>query len=1210
MNELNLEGELLRTGSGSTYPLCIEASAGTGKTWTLERLVLGYILKAGFELPRILVLTYTEAATQELKERIRSRLEDLVTGNKEGKALAELLKVPMDGEGLARVRTALASFDQSSIHTIHGFCLGILRDFPLEIGMVKVASDMEAASVRKARILSDTVMALLYGAEARDMDRFGADLILEDFVGRSNDDPMVGLVRKIGSWYDSGYSDPGMYHLDLAAWEASAEYLCSGTGGAQLRQEAQDFARSGRKILKSLRLGDDQAISAALLKSLDISYRGAVEDIGNLRELVQWAESNQDFHRWICALPKPVVFSAFNLKSSPRLVKNLASMYPTALNDLGGLSTDWASLVDALADFESTVASKLAYAGMVEQVISDPVEKWADWLFPVIPVLSLFSRVSSRLAQGIEDLRSNEGLVDFSGMIDMVYQALQKPGSRLQKRLSTRWQALLVDEFQDTDSKQWAIFKELFAGKPLVLVGDPKQAIYSFRGADVSVYRGVMEAMEAENPASMTLLATNHRSSLSLVEGTNFLFSRLRLRGLFPPFVPVKVSEARQESLGRKFGSDSLTGGANHLVQIPAKRSLAAWAAWMLREISLLLVEGISPSDITVLCNRNKDGAYLQRFFIQAGIPARLRGRGSLSVSAQADTLQHLCKAMARPGSIPELKAFGLSLLGGSTLYSLNADLDLVLGTRIHRIAENYQEHGFIPALEMAVADQERSIARHPEGRRILTDLFQLGELFDRSVRSSHCSVERLGYAMADFLAKLRSEEQHSLELDREAPAVSIMTMHASKGLEFPVVFLVPTLSSKASAKRYPASFKRDQVRTLGFCGHPADRPSMDDMDRQNAMTLFYVALTRASWRQYLPLMGDPESVDEWFTASLDVLEQTKSDKNLVMLDEASRNEFTRHFTLRHYEDQAGVSPGNQAFPGGLVPAMATLGPVGTGDGLRQVPPKARFPRQSSYSRLAEKVLTGASHGRSPKSAQTKDSSDLLPAGKDFGLLVHDILESWDFERLYQDCTTCINQGAPVQGEFFAALLRLAKVRGFKHQDCVRWFLPLLAMLRDCLLQELDLGEEPVAIRNLDPRYLRKEAGFTLAVPAHGATIKDPRVLSVLGLASPLTVPMGFLNGSIDLMLVYQGAVHILDWKTNRLGAYTVKDLEAAMDEHLYKLQAMIYLATARARFPAAAPGKAHYLFVRGPGIFTLTVDESVLDALLFDLQGQNHEHQ
>lgn len=837
----------------------IEASAGTGKTWNICALYVRLLLERDLNADQILVVTFTKAATAELHERIRGRLAELARaielaeqGDDDGPTdpfVAQLLATTLGPGGLdralagKRIRRALSTFDQAAIHTIHAFCQRALQEAPFAAAM-PFAFEMEAddASLR---------FELAF-----------------DFW-RERVEPVAAAYPAFAAWLVARGATPVELDAQLARRLkkplAQLRWGTSGTTAPTLEPPADDDARARFDAACGLWHAERESIER-LLDEAQVGLKQTSHKPDAVRAALDaWSRY---FAQGDCYASPPreaLKLTATALAKATK-VKFAPPEHP------------FFALADALAS--AAEAAEAAHR-----------RRW----------LALLAVWLDEAPRSLAAMKRTRRLASFDDLLANLHGALSEH-PWLADTLRARYPAALIDEFQDTDPLQFAIFERIFAGPggdgqagPLFLVGDPKQAIYSFRAADLHTYLAARHAATARYT-----LAVNQRSTAPLVAACNRIFSvnpsAFVLEGL--DYAPVQAAERARAPLidaadpAREQGADGalrvwmLPSGEGTLLKREAQRSAAEACAQEIvrllrgaRDGSVALgAAPLAPADIAVLVRTHKQGSLMKRVLAAWGVGSVELAQSSVFATLDAEQLERVLAAVDAPGDLRRLRAalaadwFGLDAQALARLAQLadapaqaHADEATAWVERFSRYRSLWLDRGFATmwrTMTRELGVGERLIAGR-EGERRLTDVNHLAELAAARAALHPGITPTLRWLAAERARGGGEEAQLRLESDRDL--VQIVTVHKSKGLEYAVVFC-PFLGDGArmagSSTGLPdASEYHDEAPTLaravlhyGCEGAEAERAEAEAAREEAAerARLVYVALTRAVHRCYL----------------------------------------------------------------------------------------------------------------------------------------------------------------------------------------------------------------------------------------------------------------------------------------------------------------------------------------------------------------------
>jgi exodeoxyribonuclease V beta subunit len=505
-----------------------------------------------------------------------------------------------------------------------------------------------------------------------------------------------------------------------------------------------------------------------------------------------------------------------------------------------------------------------------------------------MPAVARLPRLVGLVVEEVHRRRREEGTLSFDDLLTELNDALElSPGAGASLR--RRFQVALVDEFQDTDPVQWAIFSKLF-GLPdedstLVMVADPKQAIYAFRGANVNTY---LEAAHRAGTGRCTL-GVNWRADGALVAALERLFDGATFGDPRIEFVPVKASPEHsglhlegEDGAALPALSVRLALGEdvprNHFGQISADDAEAAIAADLADRVHELLENAwlpvsaggqkrrrLCPSDIAVLVTLHKEAETMQTALRRRGIPAVAVRSDSVLRSEAAAQWRRLLTALGRPSDPTRARTAALTWFFGWSVVRLAAADDDELSEVQSRLAawsETLADQGpgeFCRKLWSESGVTARVLATG-DGDRNMTDLDHVAGLLQSAATGRRPTPDGL-LGMLDELAAAHpvdpDNDVTARQVESEAEAVQLMTVYVAKGLEFPVV-CVPTMwrGGPTSAKDVIYEDPRSHLRTIDIAnkaGWPTpceagERKALADEEaRGENLRLLYVALTRAA---------------------------------------------------------------------------------------------------------------------------------------------------------------------------------------------------------------------------------------------------------------------------------------------------------------------------------------------------------------------------
>ncbi|UVJ44617.1 exodeoxyribonuclease V subunit beta [Pseudomonas sp. LS1212] len=1169
----------------------IEASAGTGKTFTISalylRLVLGHGGQNGFgrELlpPQILVVTFTDAATKELRDRIRTRLAEAARFFRAEiaapDALIEQLReefAPEHWAGCAnRLDVAAQWMDEAAVSTIHSWCQRMLREHAFDSGSLFTQTLETDHSELLGEVLRDYWRRFCYSMHGEALNwvrsHWGSPAALlprvramfgKQKAGTDSDEPTVLITACLQQRADA----LRVIKAPWVQWSLELREICN--------QGLASKSVDGRKM------------QARFFEPW-------------FDKLTAWAQDEAEQE-----LDIGTGFIRLTPDGMAEAWKGAAPSHPA----LEAMLT----LRDSLQALPTPDAAVLEHAA-----------RWVGARF--------------------EEEKRRRAEMGFDDMLLRLDAALQGAGGeRLATLIREQFPVALIDEFQDTDPVQYRIFERIYhieANDPnsgLFLIGDPKQAIYAFRGADIFTYLQARQATEGR----LHTLDTNFRSSHAMVAAVNHVFARAEMReqgrGAFlfrrdgdnpVPFISVKA-QGRKEVLQ----VDGQPLAALQVWQLPSDEPLSGTvyrqqlAASCASEIVRLLnggqqglcgfaladqpLCGVMPSDIAILVRDGNEAQVIRSELAARGIRSvYLSDKDSVFAAQEAHDLLAWLRACAEPDAERPLKAALASMtlnLSLPELEQLNQDERAwearVMQFRDYRAV--WRSQGVLPMLRKLLHDFKlpQALITRSDGERVLTNLLHLSELLQQAAAELDGEQALIRHLAEHLALSGQAGEEQILRLESDEQLVKVVTIHKSKGLEYPLVFLPFICSCKpVDGKRLPLAFHDAQGLAQVTLTPTAEQIELADDERlAEDLRLLYVALTRAQHACWLGvadlkrgntkesilhrsalgyLLGAGAALAESAGLSLWLrdLQQGSTALQLAELPAADEQRFT--------------APRNEA---------TLLAP-------RQ--PKRRATEHwwiASYSalRIGENITPGSD--QSPDSPQAQklfdderldpqaarevmpDSGDIhrFPRGPNPGTFLHGLLEWAGKEGFAQ--VSANPQGA----------LKMVASR-CNRRGWTGWINSLGDWLLHLINEPLRLTAEgaPVALSQLRHYQIEMEFWFAshkvdvgeldtlVSEHTHQGAVRAPAESALLN---------GMFKGFMDLVFEHDGRYYVADYKSNWLGAdesaYSEQAMTTAILDNRYDLQYMLYLLALHRQLKARLPdydydrhvGGALFIFLRG----------------------------
>jgi exodeoxyribonuclease V beta subunit len=1155
----------------------IEASAGTGKTYTLAALYLRLLLGLGREEPldvtHILVVTFTEAATQELRERIRARIQEariaFVLGFSDDPFIQQLLARHDDhARAVLDLEFAASEMDQAAIFTIHGFCQRMLSEHAFESGANfndELVSD-DSEIVRQA--LLDYWRVELY--EAPD------DLAYQILSHYAGPDQLFSKVRPyLGLAHIQ--LEPDFTDFDLAEkWKAFSE------SQQQLREELSAIINSDQEC-------DD------------------------LLQIIQSSSVNK---------------TSYSKKHLP----------------------NWYAKLCAFADGDEPdfkVLGRFDQDELIQKSKTDDVPR--HLIFEKIGLFCaqkidfkavLFCRALACIRRNMQHQKAQYQQLSFDDLLAKLAAALQSSsGEMLAQVIRNQYPFALIDEFQDTDAQQYAIFSTLYQKTELatqdqnlglLMIGDPKQAIYAFRGADIFTYIAARRQVTKHYT-----LDTNWRSSAAMVNATNQLFSRSSSAFIYHNDIPFQVMKAAKKQSPSLSLAGKLIPAMNFWVVSKALNNdqyLDHFANVCASQIETMLQHGqlkeqpVSAQNIAILVRDRKEASVLQLALSARSIDSVfMSNRDNVYSIYLAQSLIYLLKAVNEPTNEQSLRSAMASDIFRFTareLHNLNQD-EMAWESLVEEFLtyrKIWQRSGVLAMMQQLL--QKRALAARwlndINGERQLTDYLHLAELLQQASANLESSEALIRFLQERCQEPSAQASEQQLRLDSDRKRVTIITIHKSKGLEYDLVYL-PFICRYRSPTQGIYHDESGQP-FLELVGDESKEKWQKEQLAED-LRLLYVAITRAAHGCFLGMAQvSLRNKSVWQKTAIGYLlnsaeikgnsEEAQSDELMQVLEPLSdscsdigvNDVQSTSLTQGDMFNSLFDNPLETTAPDVLVAKQFT----------RKI---QRDWRVTSYSALVK----GGQHTNAIENLKLdlevmQEDDSALPEpteesqamsifnfakGAVAGTFLHSIYEEIDFS---ETDSTHLEQ----------VLQQKLMLSGYDEQ----W----LPCLKDFVLQSLQVNlvpnddQQSFCLQQIQIHDRLVEMEFVLVLNriqsrAINQLLRTYDELAMRAGELAFEQVSGMLKGFIDLTLRYQGMYYVVDYKSNFLGDtiedYNQQAMQAAMIDHRYDFQYVIYtLALHRLLKIRIADysydrdiGGVFYLFLRGlDATFEVTLEAAQRD--------------
>ena len=1219
----------------------IEASAGTGKTFTIAALYLRLLLEGCKQQPpltvdQILVVTFTEAATQELKDRIRKRIKEarlaFQMGESDDALIQQLINAQSDSQQAAdRLLTAERQMDEAAIFTINGFCMRMLQQHAFESGNLFSVTLCEDDWNLKLNAVKDYWRQRFYCLPM--------DIVATVMASWKTPED---LCRQIAGFLSD---KPLAFYQPLTIDDLE-----------QLHQENLQKITSFKQALSSQfsafcdALKDDMANKRLCGRSYQTRY------VTPWIETVEsWLQEPTDNYHW-----------------------------PDKLSNFGAQKLEDKAKAELSLD--------VSLASEIQTFVDNPPDLSAALKQDAI---NQCRRIYRRQKQGLKQLTFDDQITSLADAL-----APENQGSEgLLSMMRAQYPVAMVDEFQDTDASQFQIFSRIYLDQGiqqdsseastqdpilsrlgLFMIGDPKQAIYAFRGGDIFTYMKARRSVEKHYS-----LGVNWRSSAPMVSAVNRLFQSTDSPFIYDsdiPFEPVSpspVADSMEACLqGNKLPALSLMQIDPDIGVSKDSEYLDLMTQATANQIADLL-NGIERDELVISKNgktstpQASDIAVLVRGFKQAqDIRKALSDRGIASTYSsdkssvyeqpEALVILRLMRAMLQPENERLIKGAMAGYLfdwDAQQLHQLNQNEQRweALVEQFRGYHDLWQHQGILPALNKIMFDHEvaQKLTAMQNGERNLTDFMHLTELLQNQSKSQESMYALLSWFEERIHNPNQGAREQQLRLESEQNLVRVVTYHKSKGLEYDFVF-APYLchqSNRASSISVTHNQSGDLLLDVtGAANKQAEQESLAEEIR-----LLYVTLTRSVYACFIGvpvlkpgktkkaaakpyplhvaksglgwLMRDTEtaqvteesicaSLNDWLTSEAEILP--------VSLDSARHYEpviksvekLTASCFKGHIERDWWITSYSRLASQLTQTSLVDQTPVLNGGDLQGVKTDAAMDASSDQA-VQDELSNAQTDLKKPNNGLLKLHEFCIhnfPKGADAGTFLHLLFEEVAYQNIDEPETRTqiaeLLQKDSISLKLFELSLPGYLIRNLSEDELEQqkqnvldaWTDVLYQMMRDVLTQPLLQGttyqghDVPVLSNTQDHQRL-VEMEFLLPVAGFNSSDLN-KLLQQDPFSSRATKHLdfagiqGMLKGFIDLVFEYQGRFYVLDWKSNWLGEqstdYHSSAMAEAMLDHRYDLQYQLYTLALHRYLKTRVPdydydqhfGGIYYLFLRG----------------------------
>ncbi|HOJ64712.1 MAG TPA: UvrD-helicase domain-containing protein [Spirochaetota bacterium] len=998
----------------------IEASAGTGKTYTIIELVKNLILEKNIKPEEILIVTFTEKATGELKDRIFKKFDELT------KDSSQIVR--------EKSKDIVNNINNFEIHTIHSFCNKLIKEYPFEIGC-----NFENSIIDDSYLIEEY---FFYYIRKDIFNEFEEDVIKDIFsiIGFDDDNPENKIKGNI---------------LDYIK---KVKYIFNFIEKKILKEDIISSIRNFKKI--------NFTEIEEKINTSNINKRSQSSIINKINKLKE-----SDINNFIEILDKELIGYYFDKEEIIDLFKDIGlyNYYENGIN-----------LKNLIVDY-----------------------------------------IATRVYQLVDKHKKDNFLIAFDDMILYVYRAI-KDSEVFKKRVQEAYRYAFIDEFQDTDPVQWEIFKKIFLDNEknrLIIIGDPKQSIYLFRNACLDVYFEAKEYIVKKN-GLLAQLDTIFRSTESLIDGYNGIFalnnyfenSQIQYsnvnspqpnKKIFENIKPINFIKLLKEDRGKQFC-----------------RFIAGEIKKLIDDNSIKIYDekndncrNVLYSDIAILVSSRDDAANIQRYLSKNGIPSSFYKKNLLFQSKEAIQIFYLLDYWADMGNIGKLKKLLLT-----DFYILSEDnIDEMINKEIEvlqKVFDSSKPENMITTFFNTIRLEEViGIKYRSNYKRVVINYRHIAEKLENIAFREKLDIFSLKNRL---LLLIYSEKEEEIDEDlfrnegKNENVVSILTIHASKGLEFPIVFDYGALKGIPGNKKkyYYSELKKDYTEHIvkySFTKKEKDKIGQKEIEEYRR--LHYVAITRGEYSCYLPVveMGNNSSLACWLGKNLENLTEEENYK-IINIDQY--NEIIE-FEKNNIEDQNKEEI--------LTFNQVSLDEIYKHDRFFTIKSFSSL-KKFDYDIITEKEYNYKEDENYPIIEELINNLPSLPGGTKSGSMLHKILEKIDYSLINRDE---IDKTIEKTLKYYSITFDNEKLLNIKNE--IKNTFNILVNKK--IINDFSLKDLKVTDR-------KNELDFYFYVDEN------------------------FINGEIDLLFRYNNRYYIVDWKSNKLEENETP--ESNFKKH-YEVQAKIY---------------------------------------------------
>ncbi len=1075
----------------------IEASAGTGKTFSIALLLIRLIVEKGIPIEKILMVTFTKAAVAELELRVRSfvrsALQNVITRNfapqDDPVSIILLNAVATNGNNLVieRLKTATLFLDELAVMTIHSFCQKTLSEYSFETNQT-------------------------FGAENMSPDEFSE--LTEDFFNQ--------FWRKY------------ITTLDL---ELLKELIGKGLSRETLLKQVQSIIRGQKTI--GIEFQAD---------SFDFtSTKSVIDEIIVLKSNVQ-------------TIQEEIILEL--TKNKPKYLQSI-SLNKSAVANFEQLYLDDAieGLVQKIKEKSDNVFCKKIFNETILPLLEQKAVAETEFSNRLILIISQIGEIAAaEVNKNIKDAKKVKGFITFDDMIELLHEAVVlKYNPTLKEALRDKYQAVFIDEFQDTDKLQYGIFNTLFGDNhTLFYIGDPKQSIYGFRKADINTY--LKASQEVDNLYRMN---TNFRSNAVFIESMNCFFKPTPEFDTFalgtpPPFEYISVNSPANNQKGylMKNGITTKTLSiSTHQQKKGLYKGVVSTVIQLLNKDIYKIREHettreVKPSDIGIVVRTNNEGRAIKEWLSKFRIPAITVDDSKLLSSDEAKELCYILEAV----NTIEQGAINKALLTKIAGYSI--DQLLVLNeeeilARFRQYQDDWKEKGVFVMLKEFISDHELSSrllrVEIDNGERLVSNILQLIEIINNvEVKKQLDKKELIQWLKKGIEGNLNEGDEFEQRIESDADAIKIVTIHKCKGLEYNIV-LAPSLDLLPSSPNHTTISFRNPDDSFYYnidkkLASEAEITWASEQAEQENRRLLYVAITRARMQCFIYANVGKYYVGSCLRKFITALNVPTNDE--IEMDAEHWEKWVPKeidYSFRYFSEANKVATNYATISTQTLPLLHPNWRKTSYSGLNPEHTATIYPNNTvvlddEYEKFAFRDLKKGAHT---------------------GNLLHYIFENLNFNNTqYWDST--INKA-------------LNRVFAINNDNYVTHINQLLTHVTEVSLpmNALHPTNKAFSLKELTNQNKLNELEFDFPLkPFNTDKLVSLSTEAIPFQSRSFTEIEGIMNGKMDLFFLMNDKYYILDWKSNYLGDtledYNEEKVAAAMGINNYHLQYHLYTVSAK----------------------------------------------